>query len=40
MTFGMWNAGSTFHQLMDGILAGHNNSFVDLDDILIFSQME
>jgi len=40
MTFGMRNAGNTFQRLMDRVLAGHNNSFAYLDDILVFSNTE
>jgi hypothetical protein len=37
LTFGLRNAGSTFHWLMDQFLAGLAFSFVYLDDIIIAS---
>jgi hypothetical protein len=40
MTFRMRNAGNTSQRLMDRVLAGHNNSFAYLDDILVFSNTE
>ena len=40
MTFGMRNSGNTFQGLMDRVLAGHDNFFAYLDDILVFSNTE
>jgi hypothetical protein len=37
LTLGLWNAGSTFQQLMDQVLAGLAFAFVYLDHIIIAS---
>ena len=39
MPFGLRNAGQTFQRMMDKILAGLDNCFVYLDDILAASRM-
>jgi hypothetical protein len=40
MTFGMRNAGNTFQQFMDCVMAGIECAFPYLDDIFIFSKGE
>ena len=38
MTISMLNTSNTFQRLMDHVLAGHDNSFANLDAILLYSK--
>ena len=37
MPFGMKNAPATFQRMMNGVVAGHDNCVVYIDDVLVFS---